>query len=269
MVTRVLAGLALVCALFIATACNQASPSALAAGPVAAAVSLPEVPGAPPPIRVAVIQDKTVSGKGNRTPQIQWEHLQSLIDAASTHGGEVAFGIIHPRESRPLVRLRVTEPPTLEPEPMASNPLEKRRLARKHAEWEATKTASENEWLERQLPRVQAFSDGAQLLLRWPADGQRSAVWAGVRRAVAFLAEPAPRGATPPRKFLLVSSDGDDDTGGVPVDVPPDVTVLLVSGNGDAGQLESLGGERYESIEAACAAIAAASDVGSPTASSN
>ena len=237
----------------VGASCRDASQVLGAQANVSAAEASPQ-PQARCDVRVAVLQDKTRSSPGNRTPQIESADLQALVDVASVCGGEIGFSIIHPKGVQPLVRIRLDAPPAPLPvRPPSGNSLDSRRETRERVEVEAANALHESEWADEQGSRLGAFEAKVAPLLAFPVDGGRSAIWGAIRAGLAFLNEPVAPGRLQgqPAKFLAVISDGVETAGGRPLEVPADVTLIIVNGSGDAGDLESLRGTRFESIDAA------------------
>ena len=203
-------------------------------------------------LRIAVIQDKTLSTGTTRTPQLALKELEPIIQAMSIKGGELAVGVIHDRSNLSFARLRIDAMP-IEPvvPPKAENPLERRKqraaMATQTEEFKAQRQAWENET----EVRIGTFRTAVEPMLSMRPEAKHSPVWDAVRRADLFLSETESRNGATPDRYCFLITDGIDDVGALPVPVNSGARVLLVNGSGEMGSLGVLKPAFFESITAA------------------
>ena len=204
------------------------------------------------PVRVAVIQDKTLSTGETRTPQLKLEDMDPLVELLGQTGGELAVGVIHDRSNLTFARLRIDAAPVEPVAPVeADNPLERRK---QHAAFRKQKekfTADEQDWQDRMQTRIGGFQDAVDPILAMAADAKRSPVWDAVKRADLFLSESESDVNMEAHRYALLITDGLDDVGARSVPVHSGTRILIVNGAGQLGALAVLKPQRFESIEAA------------------
>src|SRR5262249_23059300 len=107
--------------------CAKSNALSVDAGATAAAAEV-ESKGPATPLRISVIQDKSLSTGETRTPQLLISDLDPLVELLGQTGGELAVGIIHDRSNLGFIRLRIDSPPDEPVTPAkATNPLERRK----------------------------------------------------------------------------------------------------------------------------------------------
>ncbi len=220
----------------------------------------------------------------NATPTI--EHLAPLIDLLVQRGGVKAVGsICGDQAMQALLRVRIDEPPILDPERL-KNPTPPPPVpeglnafdtleAEKHrapliaayeeaiaednaviAEVDAERAAHQQE----ATAEAESFLETAQPLLEAPATCETSNVNEAMTRTLTLLNENPASWRQPPARFLLVVSDGLETTGHSPVSVDEDITVLVVGPQTENSVFQKIAHERFESIEAAIAYIIAVAE---------
>ncbi len=211
------------------------------------------------PLRIALIQDKSLSTGETRTPQLQMSDLDPLVELLGQTGGELAVGIIHDRSNLGFVRLHIDSPPDEPVVPAkADNPLERRKQSGTLRKQTAEFKNRQQTWLDDMQTRVSNFQEALEPVLAMPAKAQHSPVWDAVRRSELFLSEGAAGGNATPHRYSLYITDGLDDVGARPVPVRSGAKLLMVNGAGQLGALVVLQPQRFESIEAAIRFIVAA-----------
>lgn len=208
-------------------------------------------------VRIALIQDKSLSTGETRTPQLTLDDMEPLVELLGQTGGELTVGTIDNRSNRSLVRLRIDAGPEEPVAPaVADNSLERwqqqNALRKQKAEFEQQQQA----WQDAMQERIAAFQTAVEPILSAPANAQHSPVWDAVRRADLFLSEPQV-GGTEPHRYVVLITDGMDDVGAEPVPVHNGTRILMVNGAGQLGSLAMLRPQRYESIGSAVAQIVA------------
>jgi hypothetical protein len=204
------------------------------------------------PLRIAVIQDKSLSTGSTRTPQLQAADLEPLVELLGEAAGELAVGVIHDRSNLTFARLRIDVRPE---EPVAflkaDNPLERRKQQAAFRKQMEEFNAQQQAWQDEMQLRIGAFQEALEPVLAMRANAQHSPVWDAVQRAELFLTEAEPGGSAVPHRYALLITDGLDDVGARPVPVHSGARLLIVNGAGQLGSLAVLKPQRFESIEAA------------------
>lgn len=242
------AGIAVLVIVLLAGCGHPAAPSAEASS---TPVAIP-AKGQTMPVRLVIIQDKSLSTGETRTPQLQLADVEPLLAVLGQVGGELAVGIIHDRSNLSFVRLRIDAPP-LEPvaPPKADNPLERRKQDIAFRKLTQEFKAAEQTWTEEMQNRVAEFQRDVEPMLALAADARRSPVWDSVQRAELFLSERDAAEATPPRRYAVFITDGLDDVGARSVPIRSGAKVLMVNGSAQLGSLAAIQPQRFESIQAA------------------
>lgn len=223
------------------------SPDGSSGGPAVVASEI-----ARPPLRIALIQDKSLSTGETRTPQMTLDDMQPLVELLGRNGGELAVSVISDRSNLSMARLRIEagpqEPVALPP---ASNSLE--RLSQRNAfrRIKADFEKQRESWRDQMQDRIAAFQSVVEPILSMPAKAQHSPVWDAVRRADLFLCEPEAGSSSEPHRYVLLITDGIDDVSGKPVSVRRGTQILMVNGSGTMGSLGVLNPDRFESIASA------------------
>jgi hypothetical protein len=240
----------MIVASMVLAGCSGSAASQGGTGATEVNLSAPAV-SARSKVRVAVIQDKSLSTEETRTPQLRVEDLEPVVELLGQVGGELGVGVIHDRSNATFVRLRIEAPPQ---EPMAKaaveNPLERRNQRSAYRKVKADFDNQQQAWQEEMQTRIGQFQSAAEPILAMEADAKRSPVWDAVKRTDLFLSESDSFGAASHRYAVLIT-DGIDDVGARPVPVHAGTRVLLVNGAGQTGALGVLKPQCFESIEAA------------------
>jgi hypothetical protein len=206
-------------------------------------------------LRIAFIQDKSLSTGETRTPQLTLDDLEPLVELQGQVGGELAVGTIDDRSNQSLVRLRIDAGPEEPVAPAsADNSLERWQQQNAFRKQKAEFEQQQQAWQDAMQERIAAFQTAVDPILSAPANAQRSPVWDAVRRADLFLSEPQV-GRSEPHRYMVLITDGMDDVGAQPVPVHSGVRILMVNGSGQMGSLAVLRPQRYESIGAAVSEI--------------
>jgi len=204
------------------------------------------------PLRIALIQDKSLSTGETRTPQLKVEDLDPLLELLGLMGGELAVGIIHDRSNLAFARLRIDAGPE---EPAAvvesDNPFERRDQRAAQRKLKEKFEEREQSWREDMQTRIGEFQGAVDPMLSMAADANHSPVWDAVKRADLFLSESDSDGNTEPRRYAVLITDGIDDVGARPVPINSRTRILVVNGAGQLGALAVLKPQRFESIAAA------------------
>ena len=230
------------------------SPTALAEGTAAPA----RTNGTPPPksvrsrVRVAVIQDKTLSAGETRTPQLTLEDVDPLVELLGQTGGEVAVSVIHDRSNLNFARLRIDAGPEEPVAPIqADNPLERRNQRTAYRKQKEEFARQQQAWQDDMQSRIGEFQKLMDPMLAMAPDAKHSPVWDAVKRADLFLYESDSDGNADPHHYAVLITDGIDDVGARPVPVHSGARVLIVNGAAQLGSLAVLKPQRFESIGAA------------------
>ena len=204
------------------------------------------------PLRIAFIQDKSLSTGETRTPQLKLEDLDSLLELMGATGGELAVGIIHDRSNLGFARLRIDAGPE-EPAGVveADNPFERRNQRAAQRKQKDKFEVQEQTWREEMQTRIGEFQSAAEPVLSMAADAKHSPVWDAVKRADLFLSESESDGSPEPHRYAVFITDGIDDVGARPVPIHTRTRILMVNGAAQLGALAVLKPQRFESIEAA------------------
>jgi hypothetical protein len=204
------------------------------------------------PVRVAIIQDKTLSTGETRTPQLKLEDMDPLVELLGQTGGELGVGVIHDRSNLTFARLRIDaaaeEPVAAVP---ADNPLERRNQRAAYRKQKETFDKEQQSWQDEMQARIGEFQKLMEPIVAMAADAKHSPVWDAVNRADLFLAESDSGGNAETHRYAVLITDGIDDVGARPVPVHSGTRILIVNGAAQLGSLAVLKPQRFESIEAA------------------
>ena len=203
-------------------------------------------------LRIAVIQDKTLSTGETRTPQLKLEDMDPLVELLGQTGGELAVGVIHDRSNLTFARLRIDGGPEDPVAPaQADNPLERRNQRTAYRKQKEEFDRQQQVWQDEMQTRIGEFQKAVDPMLSMAAGAKHSPVWDAVKRADLFLCESESDGNREPHRYALLITDGLDDVGARPVPVRSGARILMVNGAGQLGALAVLKPQRFESIEAA------------------
>lgn len=210
------------------------------------------VTDAPPPLRVLVAVDDTLSMRESRTPEVSTTSLGPLLDRIQMVGGELAIGFIRERSGAPLLRLYVPAPPEPPITIGAGGDLFSRAKAKQQQERQTEQYAADRRhWRADATARVNAFLSELAAMLSEPRDAKRTDIRSMIVRADLFLAEPTTY-LRPTINIIIFVTDGIDD---VNTETPPPLAshadVLLVNGTGTVAYLAPLNPVRFESLDAA------------------
>lgn len=210
------------------------------------------------PVKICVMQDKSGSTKWNRVPQIAPADIDSLLEIVLRRGGEIGFGLINDDSNRPLVRVRVEEPPVEPalPEPSAERNvfLAAQAAARRKKEYERKLEQYEEDvqrWHEDTNKAVKRFEAELQPLLELKPQARRTDISGALLRAKLFLGEPNCGWSTPPALYAILLSDGADTVGKAIQPLQSPARLILVNSSGKLGVLKSLSPVCFENPSAA------------------
>ncbi len=213
-----------------------------------AAIAIEESPAAL--LRVAVLDDITLSGDATATPRVRRADLDPLIDAIIAAGGELAVGTISARSSAPLVRFYVAPPVAAPPAPDPNGPTFKVRARQKaHDSAMVAHRSLEQARLGHAAEDARRFRASVDSALAAPRDAHKTDLWRAMLAAARMLEEPLPRTSSY-RSVLIAVTDGEDNQRAAePVNFAGQI--LAVSSSGALGALKDLDVTRFESVPAA------------------
>lgn len=218
----------------------------------------PPRPAARPPVRFLLFQDVSLSTQQTRTPQLTLGQLKMLLGIVQQRGGEIALGSIGADSNHNLLRLRIDPPPSAPVREKQPNPLLEQQQKKQFAHVQAT---YEHEWLawqEKTTAAITAFLDDVHPLLMQPPRARRTDLYGAFRRANLFFQEDARSWGRAVDAYAIFITDGLDDAKREPVSLELQGAVLIViNGSATLGVFESLHPQLFESIGAACYALAA------------
>jgi hypothetical protein len=205
-----------------------------------------------PPIKIAVMSDKTGSANYTRTEQPKPDDLAVLIELVTAAGGELAVGLVADDSNRPLARLRIAAPPLEPVKPQRhGNAFEvAERVSEYEEKYAAYRKAIENHRADSER-EVERFKEQIAGVLAGKPSFNRSDVWGAIARADLFLAEDHSVWGLPPEKFLILVSDGQHNVDSPAVQVTSGAAVVLVNGAGRVGDLATLKPQTFENVQAA------------------
>lgn len=206
----------------------------------------------PPPVKVAILQDKTGSASETRTEQVGPDDLKPLIELLRRTGGELGVGLIRDHSNRPLLRLPIPQPPLRPAAPAeGGNPFEYQKELAAYQQQLARYEEQRRQWGQEVEPEIQRFLGDLRLLLEGGADAQRTDIWGAVLRADLFLDEPDNSWGQPTHRYAIFVTDGLDNVHRPPVSMRSNAGVIVVNGSASLGSLESLNPSRFESVKSA------------------
>lgn len=230
-----------------------------------------------PPVKIAILTDKTGSVEWNRIQQPQLQDFQLLSPLLNKNGGEIAVGTFCYDSNRPLARTRVEQQPMLVNagfnHPVA--PVEptnqgnaftyrkqKNEYKQKLAEYQTLRQNdleilghyqnSIQQWQSQSEVKIQEFmTTQLQPILSYPVNCGSSDIQGGINRARLFLAESDTTWRQQPRKFAVFITDGLDNVGVQAAEFDTNAEVLLVNGAGSKGIFDNIEHKAFESVPAA------------------
>ena len=246
----------------------------------ACAPSLPEAssPIAPPPLnrqskiapfRAVVALDKSGSVREHHMPLPTLDEVQPLLDLVKTYGGELAFASICDDSLQPLLRLKIDEPPVLNPKYVASTFTDSDSQSTTNELFVSDQLAQFQEEEAKKKPHQQAHREALQAheiktqkaldiffpklkqLLQKPATCQETDINGLTQRLTLFLNEDATRWSQPPQRYALMVTDGLDTVNRTTVAFPKETTLLLVNGSGSKGVFAKVPHQHFEATSAA------------------
>ncbi|MDJ0511475.1 MAG: hypothetical protein QNJ64_19830 [Crocosphaera sp.] len=230
-----------------------------------------------PPVKIAIIMDKTGSVNWSRIQQPKLEDFQILSLLLQRNGGEIAVGTFCYDSNRPLARIRLEQQPVLVNagfnHPVA--PVEptnqgnaftyrkqKKEYKQKLAEYQTLRQNdleilgdyqnSIQQWQSQSEVKIQEFmTTKIQPILGHPVNCGSSDIQGGVNRTRLFLAESDTTWRQQPRKFAVFITDGLDNVGIQAAEFETNAEVLLVNGAGSKGIFYNIEHKAFESVPAA------------------
>ncbi|NEP79316.1 MAG: hypothetical protein F6K39_14765 [Okeania sp. SIO3B3] len=230
-----------------------------------------------PPVKIAIIMDKTGSAEWSRIEQPQLQDFQLLSPLLKRSGGEIAVGTFCYDSNRPLARVRVEQQPVLvnagfnhpvapvEPKNQGNAftyRKQKDEYKQKLVEYEALRQNdlkivanydnSVQQWQSQSEGKIQDFmTTQVQPILAHPVNCGSSDIQGGINRAELFLAESDVTWKQKPQQFAVFITDGLDNVGIQAIEFDTNAEVLLVNGAGSKGIFENIEHKAFESVPAA------------------
>ena len=217
----------------------------------------PQPAEAPAPGLYAVFEDKSRSVQTARVAPLQEQDLLTLIDVLRQTGGELSFGLIGEARDRPLVRLRIPQPPARPVERTVQNPFERADEDAKFQAELAQYETLQQRWETETGERINAFLSAVRPRLQEPAHDNVTDVYAALSRAELFLNEPAAVWPRATHRYIILNSDGIATAGRKSVELKSGARLLVINGGGSVGSLAPLNPLRFESKQSAFDFIAA------------
>lgn len=245
-------------ALTLTTGCVDTPGATTPEPPAVSASPAPTAAPAAPPVKLAVMNDKTGSAGETRTAQLTAADLEPLFDTLRARGGELGFGLVTDDSYRSLLRLRLEAPPAppLAPSQEGNTFEVAERMDGYHAardDYDRKAKARE----EAAARRIEEFRSAAAELLARKPDAPRSDVWGALQRADLFLSEEDSGWPQPPALFVILVSDAQDNVKRPHSPLRSRARVLVVNGSASVGSLSSLSPLLFESPAAAWRYVAA------------
>lgn len=203
------------------------------------------------PVRIAVFQDKSRSVNETRTIQLTEEDFLFLIGILRITSGELAFGIVDDKSSRPLLRLRIEAAPPRPVEEVVSNVFERAESDAAYQQELTKYEAKLKEWRDETDANAKAFIAKLKPLLEEKAGAGRTNVYEAIARINLFAGESEASWPVPTHRYAVVNSDCIDTVHSKPVKISDQVKLVLINGAGSTGVLESAHPLRFESVQAA------------------
>ncbi len=212
-----------------------------------------------PPIKVAVVVDKTLSTLDTGVPQLQLTDLDPLIDLLAARGGELAVGVIAPVGNEPLFRWYFTSP-ALKPVDSSRSETNLFRVGQARARHEEAMS----NYREKKAERLRYIADidrtmrqKLDTLLSLPPAAMLSDVAAVVQHVDECLSEPDTEWDIQPLKYALFCTDGLHTAGrAAPLSMKSRARIVTVS-DGTLGILAPFKPIEFENPRAAVRFIVA------------
>lgn len=229
-----------------------------------------------PPVRIAVMLDKSGSANSTRVEQPGVEEFQKLLPLLLENGGELAVGVICDDSNRSLVRVRIEPPPVLvassfnNPQMLVSpedggNAFDlqeirqeyKEQLAAYNEQLETDRLTLEKHrqelqgWESESEERIKRFVPQLEPLLQHPVDCQSTDIWGAIARTGLFLNENDAVWSQSPRRFAVFITDGIHEAEGKKTAIGGGTEVLLINGSASAGVFKDLKHQPFESVSSA------------------
>lgn len=245
-------------ALALTSGCVDPTGATTPEPPTVSASPAPTTTAAAPPVKLAVMNDKTGSADVTRTPQLTAGDLEPLLELLRARGGELGFGLVTDDSNRSLLRVRLGSPPAPPAAPLQEgNAFE---VAERMDAYRAARDDYERKAKAREeiaARRFEEFRNAAAELLGRKPDARRSDVWGALERADLFLAEEDPDWPQPPAVFVILVSDAQDNAKRPRSPLRSGARVLVVNGSASVGSISALSPLRFESPAAAWRYVAA------------
>src|SRR5581483_2398997 len=199
----------LACGLLLLAGCGMTESR----GPQAAIAMTEAKEVRPQPMKICLLLNR--NGRGNRAQveQIRRDDLVPLLEFLGQSGGELAFGAISSDSSGPLIRLSITPPPVVPPQPKKNgNPFEDAIIHAKFQKELKNFNVKHRQWEEETKRKVNDFMVRVEPFLSRNAETRSwSDIGGAVRRADIFLAEDDAVWKQPTKRFVVLISDGRDN----------------------------------------------------------
>ena len=230
------------------------------------------------PLRLALVLDRSGSMHDHLITPFAEQHLASLLDLVSVHGGEVAIALVCDDSNQPLLRFKTPQPPQLmgeafnnppEPPPPDENtinalqrPEARRSYETARARYEELK-AEDEQRLQTFEEALAAHQNEAQTAaevflksitpaLEEPPACMETDLHGALHRQALFFSEETTFEPSS-RRVLIVVSDGLDTIGNPPADFGEQPELILVNGSGSEGVFKDSSHKAFESLDAAIA----------------
>jgi hypothetical protein len=206
-----------------------------------------------PPVRIAIIIDKSLSTVPHGIPSCQTADLEPLFELVSARGGEIGVGTILTRSNSPLIRLYIPSPPE---SPLDSSQAETNvfRISQARSGFAVKMSCYDSVCSERrnQLQTgILFFKRRLDSLFSEPAKAKLSDVMGALKRADTFLAESDEAWSCPALKFVILCTDGEHTAGTASRFVPKSGATIIIVPGGRRGILSSLNPVEFENLPAA------------------
>jgi hypothetical protein len=204
------------------------------------------------PKRLVFLFDQSKSTQKTRTEHPTAERLDDVIECGKRHGGSLYAGAIRDRSNQPFPHLLLdAEPARPKNADLTGNALIDMDRAADHARVNEEYEKRHRAWAVRTNAAIEAFRRSADSLLAQPADARATDLVTAVERAYVALDEPTPLPwlASASRALVVVTDGADTVTRRhVPAAGFP-LVLIIVNGNGLAGDLSHLHPIRFESFD--------------------
>lgn len=208
------------------------------------------------PVKAAVFQDISGSMDNSKTSEISPEDLKPIIEMLRQRGGELAFGFISDKSNNPLLRLKIAPPPVSPvSRETAGNHFEKLKIKEKNQRLREEYLPDSLKWAKEINIEIENFLNRLDGLLRNKYPSNRTDIYEAINRAELFLNEPAEEWGGKLKKYAIIISDGEDNTGAEKNGIKTDTEWLLCNGLGSFGNLDNLQPRLFESYQNAISYI--------------